>query len=104
MGASPGAEWCIVADFNDPDKHEAAIAPYRDAGIQIISIGVQTFTGNVEVERAGTGILQPGGTQPCGACPVSGCDIRQGVQRLICPALKQYLVQARRDPSQPFGG
>ena len=45
-------EVCAVhADFNDPAKHDEAIAPYRDAGVEIVSIGVQTFTGNEAVER-----------------------------------------------------
>jgi len=45
-------EVCAVhADFNDPAAHDAVIAPYRDAGVQIVSIGVQTFSGNQEAER-----------------------------------------------------
>jgi hypothetical protein len=36
--------------------------------------------GDVKVKCAGTGILKPGCTQACGGCPVTGYDIRQGVQ------------------------
>ena len=45
-------ELCAVqADFNDPTKHAAPIAELKAAGQRIVSIGVQTFTGNVAVER-----------------------------------------------------
>ena len=45
-------EVCAVhVDFNDPSGWDDAIAAYADAGVEIVSIGVQTFTGDVEKER-----------------------------------------------------
>ncbi|MDA3961872.1 MAG: sugar phosphate isomerase/epimerase [Planctomycetota bacterium] len=45
-------EVCAVhADFNDPAAHDGVIASYKNAGVDIVSIGVQTFTGNEAVER-----------------------------------------------------
>lgn len=37
--------------FDEPERHAEAIAPYRDAGVRILSIGVLTFTGDEERER-----------------------------------------------------
>jgi sugar phosphate isomerase/epimerase len=40
-------ELCAVhADFNDPDSIPGVLDTYRQAGVSIISIGVQTFTGD----------------------------------------------------------
>ena len=40
-------ELCGVhADFNDPDKFEEQLKPYRDQGVECISLGVQTFKGD----------------------------------------------------------
>lgn len=45
-------EVCAVhADFNDPEGWKKIVGIYRDAGVTITSIGVQTFTGQ-ESERA----------------------------------------------------
>lgn len=45
-------EICAVhADFNDPTAFEQVVKTYRDAGVQIVSLGVQTFTGDEAVER-----------------------------------------------------
>lgn len=45
-------EVCAVhADFDDESKHADVIAPYRDAGVAIVSIGVQTFAGDVAREE-----------------------------------------------------
>jgi len=42
-------EVCAVhADFNDPDGWKDTVKTYQDAGVAVISIGVQTFTGNPE--------------------------------------------------------
>ncbi len=35
----------IHADFNNPKSVQAAIVPYSEAGISVVSIGVQTFSG-----------------------------------------------------------
>jgi sugar phosphate isomerase/epimerase len=35
----------IHADFNKPDAFPAVVKTYNDAGVKVISIGVQTFTG-----------------------------------------------------------
>lgn len=44
-------EVCAVhADFTDPEGFKAIAGIYRDKGIEIISIGVETFTGNPEEE------------------------------------------------------
>lgn len=44
-------ELCNVhVDFDDPAAHDAAIQTYRDAGVQILSIGVQTLRNQPEVE------------------------------------------------------
>ncbi len=40
----------VHADFNDPAAFKKVIQTYKDAGVDIISIGVQTFDGN-ESER-----------------------------------------------------
>jgi len=37
--------------FDDPKNHAPALAAYKNAGIQITSIGVQTFTGDEAKER-----------------------------------------------------
>ncbi len=40
-------EVCAVhADFDDPQGWEKIVPQYRDKGVEIVSIGVQTFTGN----------------------------------------------------------
>ena len=45
-------EVCAVhADFNDPDGWEKEVETYRKAGVQIVSIGVQTFTGAESEEK-----------------------------------------------------
>ena len=45
-------ELCGVhVDFNDEARHEPAIKAYLDAGVQIVGIGVQTFTGDWVRER-----------------------------------------------------
>ncbi len=45
-------ELCGVhADFNKPETFAEAIAPYTAAGVKIVSIGVQTFTGEAAKER-----------------------------------------------------
>ncbi|MEM9251405.1 MAG: sugar phosphate isomerase/epimerase family protein [Planctomycetota bacterium] len=45
-------ELCAVhADFDDPKGFEPIVATYKDAGVSIVSLGVQTFTG-AATERA----------------------------------------------------
>lgn len=45
-------ELCGVhADFNDLDRWRDVVALYRDEGVRIVSIGVQTLTGDLEKER-----------------------------------------------------
>ena len=45
-------EVCAVhADFNNESSFEGTIAQFRNAGVQITSIGVQTFTGNEKAEE-----------------------------------------------------
>ena len=45
-------EVCAVhADFTDASAHEQVIQTYRDAGVQIVSIGVQTFVNDPDKER-----------------------------------------------------
>lgn len=40
-------ELCGVhADFNDPAKFQEQLKPYRDQGVECVSIGVQTFKGD----------------------------------------------------------
>lgn len=41
----------VHADFNDLDAWKDVVATYRAEGISIISIGVQTFTGDVPTEK-----------------------------------------------------
>jgi sugar phosphate isomerase/epimerase len=41
----------VHADFNDPTCWAAAFAPFAAAGIEVMSLGVQTFTGDVATER-----------------------------------------------------
>ncbi len=41
----------VQADFDDLAKHDAPIATLSAAGKSIVSIGVQTFTGNAQAER-----------------------------------------------------
>ncbi|MEM8782698.1 MAG: sugar phosphate isomerase/epimerase [Planctomycetota bacterium] len=41
----------IHADFSDPDGFADVVQTYNDAGVQIVSLGVQTFTGDEAVER-----------------------------------------------------
>lgn len=43
-GVQPGG-------FDDPTRHDAPIATLKQAGVRVFSIGVQTFTGNIAVER-----------------------------------------------------
>ncbi len=46
-------ELCGVhADFNDPAKFPSLLEPFKQAGLQIASIGVQTFTGDEAKETA----------------------------------------------------
>jgi len=40
----------VHADFNDPAAFQDVVKIYQDAGVEIVSIGVQTFTG-ADVER-----------------------------------------------------
>ncbi len=45
-------ELCGVhADFNDPAKFADVVAQLSEAGIRIVSLGVQTFTGDAAKER-----------------------------------------------------
>lgn len=45
-------EVCAVhADFEDLDGWAKHVQTYRDAGVEIVSIGVQTFTGDTATER-----------------------------------------------------
>ena len=45
-------ELCAVhADFNDPEAFGKVVGIYRESGVQIISIGVETFTGQPEEEQ-----------------------------------------------------
>ena len=45
-------ELCDVhADFSEPVKFADAAKIYADAGVEIVSLGVQTFTGNEALER-----------------------------------------------------
>ncbi|MEX0744644.1 MAG: sugar phosphate isomerase/epimerase family protein [Phycisphaeraceae bacterium] len=45
-------ELCGVhADFDNPETFDDTIKIYRDAGVQILAIGVQTFTGDTGRER-----------------------------------------------------
>jgi sugar phosphate isomerase/epimerase len=45
-------EVCAVhADLADPVSFEKVVATYREAGVSVISIGVQTFTGNPDEEK-----------------------------------------------------
>ncbi|NRA39381.1 MAG: sugar phosphate isomerase/epimerase [Planctomycetes bacterium] len=45
-------ELCAVhAEFNDPEAFKAVATTYADAGVEIVSLGVQTFTGDEETER-----------------------------------------------------
>ncbi|HVT83035.1 MAG TPA: sugar phosphate isomerase/epimerase [Phycisphaerae bacterium] len=45
-------EVCAVhVDFNDEGTFDAAISPFRDAGLRISSIGVQTFRGDPAEEK-----------------------------------------------------
>jgi sugar phosphate isomerase/epimerase len=41
----------VHVDFKAPETFDAAIATYRDAGVAIMSIGVQRFSGEEDVER-----------------------------------------------------
>lgn len=57
-------ELCAVqCDFNKPEVHDAAIDAYRQAGVEICSIGVQTFTGNEAVERNWFAFAQKAGAK-----------------------------------------
>jgi len=38
----------VHADFNDPDSWKQHVKTYQDAGVEIVSIGVQTFTGDAK--------------------------------------------------------
>jgi len=38
----------VHADFNDPDRWKQHVKTYQDAGVEIVSIGVQTFTGDAK--------------------------------------------------------
>ena len=45
-------ELCAVhVDFNAPETWDDVIAAYTEAGVDIVSIGVQTFTGNIAKEK-----------------------------------------------------
>ena len=45
-------ELCAVhADFNNESSFESTIAQFKSAGVQITSIGVQTFSGNEKTEE-----------------------------------------------------
>jgi len=45
-------ELCAVhADFDRPETFDGVIGTYRDAGIEILSIGVETFTGDEAADR-----------------------------------------------------
>ena len=45
-------EVCAVhADFNDVEAWKEIVKTYQDAGVSIVSIGVQTFNGDIEKER-----------------------------------------------------
>jgi len=45
-------ELCAIhADFSDPHAFAKVAATYREHGVEVISIGVQTFTGQDEEER-----------------------------------------------------
>ncbi len=45
-------ELCEVhADFSDPAGFNNVVKTYRDAGVSICSLGVQTFTGDTDTER-----------------------------------------------------
>jgi len=39
------------ADFNKPEAFGEIVKIHQDAGVKIVSMGVQTFTGNTDVER-----------------------------------------------------
>ena len=39
------------ADFNDLNRWKGVVQTYQDAGVQIVSLGVQTFTGDEATER-----------------------------------------------------
>jgi sugar phosphate isomerase/epimerase len=41
----------IHADLSNPDKFDSALQVYKSAGISVVSIGVQTFTGDQQKER-----------------------------------------------------
>ena len=41
----------VHADFSDPDGFAKVVDIYKDAGVEVLSIGVQTFTGDTETER-----------------------------------------------------
>lgn len=41
----------VHADFNRPETFGEVVRIHRDAGVKIVSLGVQTFTGNTAVER-----------------------------------------------------
>lgn len=41
----------VHADFNDPAAFKDVVALYSDAGIRIVSLGVQTFVGDTDRER-----------------------------------------------------
>jgi len=38
----------VHADFNDPESWKQHVKTYQDAGVEIVSIGVQTFTGDAK--------------------------------------------------------
>lgn len=45
-------ELCAVhADFSDPEGFKSVVKTYDDAGVGIVSLGVQNYTGNEAVER-----------------------------------------------------
>lgn len=45
-------ELCAVhADFNDLNRWKGVLQTYEDAGVRIVSLGVQTFTGDEATER-----------------------------------------------------
>src|SRR5215210_8441241 len=41
----------VHADFEDPESFKGVVSTYESAGVKVVSIGVQTFTGDVAKER-----------------------------------------------------
>ncbi len=51
VGATNTEVCGVQVNFDDAAKHDAPIAAFTKEGLRVCSIGVQTFTGNVAVER-----------------------------------------------------